>query len=138
MTRGKPFQPGNKSGKGRPKGSPNKTTPEMKKILMGHGPTLMRVCIVKAGGGDMKAMKLCLDRAYPVGPPTAKIGKLPFKTAQDLSNASEVLTQRVANGEIAPTEGCQVAEIFDRRRQVLETVDMDQRMRAMEDPCIAA
>ena len=58
-TRGKPFQPGNP---GRPKGARHKTTLAIETLLDGEAESLTRKAIEMAKGGDMTALRLCLDR----------------------------------------------------------------------------
>ena len=61
--RGRPFKPG-KSGNpsGRPFGSRNKASIAIEALLDGEAEALTRTCIDKALGGDMTALKLCMDR----------------------------------------------------------------------------
>jgi Family of unknown function (DUF5681) len=64
--RGKPFKPG-KSGNpaGKPKGSRNATTRAMEALLDGESEAHTRKAIELAKGGDMAALRLCLDRILP-------------------------------------------------------------------------
>lgn len=83
--------------------------------------------------GDTKAMQMCMDR---ISPPRrelpVKIGKLPTRTAEDLVKASETVIQKVTAGELTPGQGQAFANILDRRREVIVTQDLDQRLRAVE------
>jgi hypothetical protein len=63
--RGRPFEAGNKMGRGRPQGSRNKKSPAGGRILAEYGDSLERKCIWKALQGDMSAMRLCLERLVP-------------------------------------------------------------------------
>ena len=83
--------------------------------------------------GDASAMRLCIDRILPTRRELpVKIGKLPTRTAEDLVKASETVTQKVTAGELTLGQGQAFAEVFDRRREVILTHDIDQRVRAME------
>jgi hypothetical protein len=83
--------------------------------------------------GDGNAMRLCIDRIIPARRELpVKIGKLSIRTAEDLTKASETLTQKVAAGELTPGQGQAFAELFARRSEVIVTHDLDQRVRAME------
>ena len=133
MPRGKPFEPGNKIGRGRPRGSRNKATLLAQELLDSYSKPLIRKCIMMAMEGDATAMRLCMERLVPARRELpVKIGKLPTRTAEDLAKASETLTQKVTAGELTPGQGQAFAEVFNRRREVILTHDIDQRVRAME------
>ena len=131
--RGKPFEPGNRLGRGRPRGSRNKTTVMAQELLDSHAEPLVRKCMVMAMQGDVKALQLCLDRILPARRELpVRIGKVSTRTAAELANASELVTQKAIAGQITPVQGQAFAELFDRRRQVIETQDIDQRLRSIE------
>jgi len=52
-TRGRPFEPGNKLGRGRPRGSRNKTTLVAGELLHSYALALMRKAIALALQGDI-------------------------------------------------------------------------------------
>jgi hypothetical protein len=62
-TRFKPGKSGNPAGK--PKGSRNATTVAMQAMLDGESGAITRKAIELAKGGDMAALRLCLDRILP-------------------------------------------------------------------------
>jgi hypothetical protein len=131
--RGKPFEPGNKLGRGRPRGSRNKTTLMAQALLDSHADRLVRKCVVSALQGDSQALRLCFDRILPARRELpVKIGKLSLGTAADLSKASELITQKVAEGRITPGQGHAVAELLEQRRKIIETEDLDRRLQALE------
>ena len=45
MSRGRPFEPGNKCGHGRPKGRPNKKTPEAQALFEQNSAAIMALAI---------------------------------------------------------------------------------------------
>ena len=59
---GKPFQPGNRYGRGRPAGSRNKATIAMQDLLDGEGEAITLKAIELAKAGNETALRLCLDR----------------------------------------------------------------------------
>src|SRR5262249_49446834 len=61
-TRGRPFKPGNA---GRPKGARNRTTVAAEALLDGQAEALTRKAIERALGGDILALRICLDRILP-------------------------------------------------------------------------
>lgn len=50
--------------KGRPKGSKDKRT-ELRELLEPHAPELIQKAVDMALGGDVSALKMCLDRLIP-------------------------------------------------------------------------
>ncbi len=131
--RGRPFEPGNNFGKGRPKASKNKTRAAMEEILSQHGEALMRKCIVQALQGDRNTLKLCLERLMParrdgfVSLPTLR-----SQTSQDVAESCDSLLRAIGAGRLTPTEGGLVAEILERRRRVIETTEVEGRLEKLE------
>ena len=60
--RGRPFQPGNQFGKGRPKGRPNKKDLLLREILEDRGPEILNKVIADALEGKRTAQVLCMER----------------------------------------------------------------------------
>lgn len=132
--KGKQFEPGNQLGRGRPRGSRNRATLMAQELLDNHAEPLIRKCLVSALQGDSKAMQLCLERILPARRELPlKIGKLPLGTAAELSRASEAITQKVATGQLTPSQGQAMAELIERRRKVIETENIDRRLQALEE-----
>jgi hypothetical protein len=65
QVRGRPFPPGNKLGRGRPKGSRNKAKSPAQDLLDEYTPHLMRKWIALALNGDASAMRMCVARISP-------------------------------------------------------------------------
>src|SRR5215471_4814383 len=63
--RGRPFEPGNKLGTGRPEGSRNKATLALQALLDSEGETITRKAIEMAKSGDTTAMRLVIERLIP-------------------------------------------------------------------------
>ena len=57
MRRGRPFEPGNKFGRGRPRGSRNKTTRILEELLDEHAPALLRKTLVMALQGQVPLLR---------------------------------------------------------------------------------
>ena len=132
--RGKPFEPGNKLGHGRPRGSRNKTPQRAQELLNSYAEPIIRKCMAIALTGDTKALQLCFDRIIPVRRELpVRIGKLPLSTAAELSKASELVTQNVAEGRLTPGQGHVLAELLEQRRKIIETDDLERRLKALEE-----
>jgi len=79
-------------------------------------------------------LQICMDRLIPVRRELPlKMSKLPLGTADDLSQASEMITQKVIAGQLTPSQGHGLAELIERHRKVIETKDLEQRVRQLEE-----
>ena len=60
--------------------------------------------------------------------------KMPsVKTIADVAAASESVVNGVAQGRLTPAEGQAFSAMLEGRCRVIETEEMDQRLRALED-----
>lgn len=131
--RGRPFPPGNRFGRGRPRGSRNKTTTVAQTLLLSHAEPVVRKVLLGALQGDTKLLQICMDRLLPVRRELpVKIGKFPIGNAAELSQASATITQKVAAGQITPTQGQALAELIASHRKVIETEQLERRLSALE------
>jgi hypothetical protein len=63
--RGRPFEPGNTVGRGRPRGSPNKKSLVLQKLLLDQGGEIIKTLINRAKKGDRTALTLSVERLIP-------------------------------------------------------------------------
>jgi hypothetical protein len=110
MKRGRPFEPGNKFGRGRPKGSRSKKTLILRQILDEFAPVLMHKCVRLALEGDVSLLRLLLGSKLPrPSDSVVKIGRLPTDTPEDLVQAHSVVVHllliQVAQSSPAPRGG---------------------------------
>jgi hypothetical protein len=132
--RGRPFQPGNKYGRGRPRGSRNRVARVCQDTLDGHAENLMKKCVVLAYQGNTTAMRLCMERLMPARRQrTLQFRLPPIKTITDVAVASESVVSGVARGQLTPAEGQAFSAMLDDRRRVIEIQDQEPRIRALED-----
>lgn len=130
--RGRPFEPGNKFGRGRPRGSRNKAT-KARELLDSFAEPLVRKCLATALQGDMKAMQLCMERVVPVRRELpVKLGPLPMRTLADLNKSSEKLVKKVAAGHLTPAQVQPLHDLIEQRRRVLEAEELEKRMSLLE------
>jgi hypothetical protein len=87
--RGRPFELGNKLGRGRPKGSRNKARNPAQLLLSQHAEPITRVCIIAAMKGNSKALHPCMERITPPRrDPAVQIRLGPTNTASEVAAAS--------------------------------------------------
>jgi len=102
--------------------------------MRGEADAVVRAVIEKAKEGDMLAAKIILDRVAPLrkGRPI-EIDIPAAKSAGDIANAMANLIIAMAAGEITPDEAATVASVIEVRRRTIETLELDERLRALED-----
>ena len=129
------FAPGNNIGKnGRPQGSRNKATLAIEKLLEGEAEALTRKAIELAKDGDMQALRLCMERLCPPRRDSPVSVPLPkVETAADTAKAMASVLEAVAEGDITPSEGTAIASIIEHHRRAIETTEIEERLRKLED-----
>lgn len=129
-TRGRPFAPGNP---GRPAGARNRATLAVEALFEGEAVGLARRAVELAMGGDTVALRLCLDR---IAPPrkgrTIALTLPPVTTASDVAAAVGAVVEAVAAGDLTPDEGRTMAAILETRRRAIETLELENRLSAIE------
>jgi predicted DNA-binding protein (UPF0251 family) len=132
--RGRPFEPGNTAGRGRPKGSRNAPKPPGQELLDEFAPHITRKCISIALQGDRVALRLCMERISPARQDACIQMNLPrIKKAEDLEKAAEKVTQNVGRGKITPIEGEKVMNILQIRSRLIETGQLENRVEKLEE-----
>lgn len=112
-SRFKKGQSGNPSG--RPAGSRNKTTMAMQALLDGEAESLTRKALDMALGGDLAALKICLERLLPaIQERTINFTMPPIKNYGDALKALNSILQALANGEITLSEAIKLNGLIDQ------------------------
>lgn len=129
-TRGRPFAPGNS---GRPKGAKHKVTQAMEALLQGEHEALTRKAIELALAGDTVALRLCFERLAPAPKDRAVAINLPaIEGIGDLLGASSAVVDAVAAGAVTPGEGTSVMALLSAHKAIMESVDLEARIAALE------
>jgi hypothetical protein len=111
----KRFKPGHSGNpNGQPKGSLNATTLAAQALLDGEAEILARKAIELAKGGDLAALRLCIDRLVP----PRKDRPVPFdlpkiESARDAANAISAVLTAVSTGDLTPAEASGVTRLLD-------------------------
>ena len=128
------FQPGNKFGRGRPRGSRNKATLVKENLLDQYAEPLQRRAIAEALKGDMPMLRTLLAYLLPRAKELpVKIDPLPTDTIEQLGQSSNTILQKVASGKLTATRALQLSALLEERRRVLETEEHEARLRALEE-----
>jgi hypothetical protein len=127
--RGRPFAPGNKFGRGRPRGSRNKTTLVLQQMLGEHAEALVSKCVVAALQGDMAAMRLCIERLLPpLRFSPIQFTLPPVTNAVGVGVALEELAQSVAKGQITPEQAEMIAKLLEIRAGRFHGEDVERQV----------
>jgi hypothetical protein len=129
---GRPFEPGNKMGKGRPPGSKNKAA-VFQAQLAGNGIEIINQAKYQALKKDPNSiiLKACLERLVPVPKALSRFRLPPIRTPDDLPKANAAILQAVARGRLSPSDGETVSRILMNQRQLFDD-DADRRLRIVE------
>ncbi|HXP89152.1 MAG TPA: hypothetical protein VN841_30810 [Bryobacteraceae bacterium] len=141
--RGKPFEPGNTLGQGRPKGSRNKPKSPGQALFDEYAPPLTRKCIALGLQGDRSALRMCMERVSPARRGACISMNLPaIRTAGDVDKAAEKVTQALRRGDITPTEGGVLMNTLESRSRIMGRVLPEEPIAAnqieLRDPELAA
>ena len=118
---------------GRPRGSRNKSTLLLEKLMIDDGEGVVRSVVDLAKDGDIQAARLVLDRIMPArkGRPV-RINLPVVKTPADVLRALSATVQAMAKGELTPEEAAILSGVLETRRKAIETVEIEHRLAAVE------
>jgi hypothetical protein len=122
---------GNKAGK--PKGTRHKATLAAEMLLEGEAEALSRKAVELALGGDVAALRLCLDRIVPARKDRPLCFELPnMRQAKDAVNASAAIVAAVAGGDLTPSEAAELSKLVDSYARILQTAGFEERILNLE------
>ena len=132
--RGKPFKPGQSGNPtGKPKGCRHRNTLAALALLDGEAEALTRRAVELALGGDIQALRLCLERIVaPTRDRPIKINIPAVQTALDLPRVIAAIMVAVASGEIGATEAATLARLVEAHGRAIETADLEARLSKLE------
>ena len=126
------FAPGNQLG-GSKAGSRHRVTRAIEELLEGEHEALTRKAIDAALGGDVTALRLCLDRIAPPRKDSPIAFALPpIRSAADTVAASSSLLDAVAIGDVTPDEAGRVMALLTAHKALVEAGDLEARISALE------
>jgi len=127
--RGRPFAKGNG---GRKLGARNRASLLADALLEGEEEELVRKGIELAKAGDPQMLKFFLDRILSKERPV-KIDLPLIESRRDLTAAYAAIVKAVGAGEISPSEGNAVAGLLANIAKFIDDVEIDARLRKMEE-----
>ena|ERR1700680_204408 len=132
MSRGKPFEPGNKFGKGRPKGSRNKGNSVIRRHLEENAEPLIMKTISSALRDNTTARLWCVKELTTIRPSTPKLKLPPIKTLDDIDGAIDVLVNAVANNKYPAVQGTALMTMLGEMRKSFVNRDLVAKVEELE------
>ena len=128
------FRPGQSGNpRGRARGSRNRATVLLEKLMAGEAEAVTRAVIEKAKAGDLMAARIVLDRILPARKDRSVTFNLPvIVTAADATTASAAILKAVADGDLAPGEAAEIMALIEGHLKTIEAVEVDARLSALE------
>ena len=131
-----PFQPGQSGNPaGRPRGSRNKATVIVEKLLDDSAGELTTAAISRATGGDPAALRACMDRVAPrLRHRPLDFPLPPLVTLADTPVAIAAIAQGLAQGELDREEAVALMRAVRDFALALAAVERDKRAAAPAAP----
>ena len=119
-------QSGNPSG--RPRGALNRATVLAQELLAARVESIAAKLIELAERGDMRAIRVCMDRLMPaIKHQPIAVELPPIEKAADSVEAAASIVAAVAAGELTATEAAELAKVIDTYVGALATRGFDER-----------
>ena len=128
------FSPGSSGNlNGRPSGHKNRATIMAQNLLDGEVRALVKKALEMALGGDITAIKLCLERILPRRMERALSFNMPdINQPEDAGVALAAIIKAVGDGDLAPSEARTLAALVETALRTIETTEHEARITALE------
>jgi hypothetical protein len=118
---------------GRPRGVLNHATVLAQELLAARVESIAGKLIELAEGGDMRAIRVCMDRLVPANKHQPIAVELPpIEKPADSVAAAAAIAAAVAAGELTATEAAQLAKVVDVYVRALDSKGFDERLGKLE------
>jgi hypothetical protein len=102
-------------------------------LLESEGEALLRAAIERGKAGDVSALRLAIERVWPVRERAIQLDGMPQVTSiADLPTAVGFVFASVAKGGITPGEGNALCSLLGGLRQAFETAELSERLADVE------
>jgi hypothetical protein len=119
---------------GRPRGALNRATVLAQELLSARVESIAGKLIELAEGGDMRAIRVCMDRLVPaIKDQPITIELPPIEKPADSVEAAASIAAAVAAGDLTATEAAQLAKIVDVYVRALDSRGFNERLSKLEN-----
>jgi hypothetical protein len=117
----------------RPLGSRNKATLLVEQMIEGEAEQLTRKVLELALGGDLTALRLCMERLVPPRKDRPiHLDLPPIDTVAQIPAAMTSVAMAIGEGRITPNEGEVLANLLVIQKNVIVTATLEQRIGRIE------
>jgi len=128
------FAAGNPGGPGRPRKVVMAAANVLDERVAQAVGELFDVALKVANGGNMVAVKMLLDRVWPVGRSRPlEIAVPQINGARDLLPPMAGVTNAMFGGDATAEEGAAAAQVLKAHLEAIRTIDHEERLTALED-----
>lgn len=102
-------------------------------LLATEATQITRTLVNKAIDGDLTALRLCVERLVPISRERALPVCIPApEDALQITIALKAVFTGLSAGQITPGEAHKLAAILENQRKAIETLDIEDRLIALE------
>jgi hypothetical protein len=102
-------------------------------LLESEGEALLRAAIERGKAGDVSALRLAIERVWPVRERAIQLDGMPQVTSiADFRRPSASSLRRSLKGGITPGEGNALCSLLGGLRQAFETAELSERLADVE------
>ena len=118
---------------GAPRGSRHWATRMAEALIDGEGDQIVRKTIELALGGDVNALKICMDRLLPPRKDRpVRFDQPRITDAASLLTAHAEVLRAAAEGELSPEEASEISALLKEHREMLQLTEIADRIAAIE------
>ena len=118
---------------GRPRGALNRATALAQELLAARVESIAAKLIELAEGGDMRAIRVCMERLVPTSRHQPIAVELPrIEKPADSVEAAAAIAAAVAAGELTAAEAAKLAKVVEAYVRALDSKGFDERLGKLE------
>jgi Family of unknown function (DUF5681) len=118
---------------GRPRGALNRATVVAQELLAARVERIANKLIELAEGGDMRAIRVCMDRLLPaIKDQPIAVELPPVEKPADSVEAAAAIAAAVAAGDLTATEAAKLAKVVEVYVRALDSKGFDERLGNLE------
>jgi hypothetical protein len=119
---------------GRPKGAISKRL-QLSRLLEPHAEELITKVVELAKGGEINALRFCIERLVPKPKDEPIEFELPegdLKHTETLLQLGAGVIAAVSDGELTPEQGNKITVLIETQRKTIETCNLETRLKEIE------